>query len=147
LIGASSFALYTILIKPFQKDHSPLELIMYFFAVSFAVQLLLLPIDITTGPAWWNTITLGGILGVLYVGIVGTGIYYILLQYALKTSSPLATSTSLYLQPLFSIIWASALLNEHVTSSLFIGGILAFIGIRVIMRKQSTKGNSYPQHQ
>ncbi|MFA7278405.1 MAG: EamA family transporter, partial [Candidatus Gracilibacteria bacterium] len=65
--------------------------------------------------------------------------YYLLLQYALKTSSPLATSTTLYLQPLFAIIWASILLGEHLTSGLVIGGILAFIGIGLVMSKKTAR--------
>lgn len=139
LCAVISFALYTILIKKYQKDRSPLELNMYFMLTSLIIQLILLPIDLLTGPTWWNTISAPGILGLLYVGIIGTGIYYLLLQYALKTSSPLATSTTLYLQPLFAIIWASMLLGEHLTSSLLAGSILAFIGIGLVMSSQKTR--------
>ncbi len=138
ILGAvSSFALYSILIRKYQKDHSPLELNIYFMVTSLVIQLCLLPIDLITGPAWWQTISLSGVMGILYVGTIGTGIYYLLLQYALKTSSPLATSTTLYLQPLFAIIWASILLGERLTSGLVIGSILAFIGIGLVMSKKT----------
>lgn len=137
LCAVISFALYSILIKKYQKDHSPLELNIYFMLTAITAQLFLLPIDLATGPAWWHTISTSGILGLLYVGIIGTGIYYLLIQYALKTSSPLATSTILYLQPLFAIIWAGILLGEKLTSSLILGGILAFIGIGIVLSKQN----------
>ncbi len=139
LCAAISFSLYTVLIRKHQKDHSPLELNMYFMLTTITAQLFLLPIDLATAPAWWQTITNSGILGLLYVGIIGTGIYYLLIQYALKTSSPLAASTILYLQPLFTIIWAGILLGEKLTSSLILGGILAFIGIGLVMSRQKAR--------
>lgn len=139
LLGVISFSLYSVLSKKHQKFHSPLELNMYFMLTAVVIQLILLPIDLFTGPAWWQTITTSGILGLLYVGIIGTGIYYLLIQYALKTSSPLASSTILYLQPLFAIIWAGILLGEKLTSSLILGGLLAFIGIGLVMSRQKAR--------
>lgn len=132
-IGVCSYAMYSVLIKKFQNEHSPLELNMYFMVSAFMMSMIFLPTDFIQGNNWWNTITPTLWMAILYVGVMGTGIYYLLMQHAIKTSSALAASTSLYIQPIFSFIWASALLGERLTSDLIIGGILTFVGIALIM--------------
>ncbi len=134
--GMSTFALYSVLIKKHQSNHSPFELNFYFMVTAFFVQLILLPIDLINEPAWWHTITMSEILGILYVGAIGTGIYYLLLQYSLKTSSALGASTMLYIQPLFAFLWANALLGEQLTFDLILGGMLAFLGIGLVISRQ-----------
>ena len=128
-----SFSLYLVLSKKLQNEYTPMGMTIFFVLTTTAVQLLLAPLD--RGKIWG---TLGGfsaetIFGVLYVGIIGTGIYYLIYQHAIKGATPVVVSMILYLQPVFAALWAYMLLGEKVTSGLLIGGALSFMGVGMVI--------------
>jgi len=131
-VAVCSFALYTVLSKQFQKEYTPLELTMFFVLTTTLIQLLLVPIDLVQNQNWWSEVSLKSIFGVVYVGILGTGIYYLVYQHAIKNSTPIIASMILYLQPVFAFLWASVLLGEKITSEFMAGAILAFIGVALV---------------
>ena len=131
-VAVCSFALYTVLSKQFQKEYTPLELTMFFVLTTTLIQLLLAPIDLVQNQNWWSEVSLKSIFGVVYVGILGTGIYYLVYQHAIKNSTPIIASMILYLQPVFAFLWASVLLGEKITSEFMAGAILAFIGVALV---------------
>lgn len=132
LVAVCSFALYSVLSKQFQKEYTPLELTVFFVLTTTLIQLILAPLDLTQHQNWWNGISVKSILGVAYVGIFGTGIYYLIYQHAIKNSTPIIASMILYLQPIFAFLWASVLLGERVTLEFMIGAILAFVGVALV---------------
>ncbi|MBI4058277.1 DMT family transporter [Candidatus Gottesmanbacteria bacterium] len=132
LTGVSLFALYTVLSKQFQKEYSPMELTIFFVLTSAVVQILLLPLDLIEFPQWWGSISLVSILGVLYVGVLGTGVFYLIYQHAIQNSTPLIASMILYLQPIFAYLWATVLLGERITQEFVVGVILSFIGVALV---------------
>lgn len=145
LVAVCSFALYSVLSKQFQKEYSPLELTIFFVLTTTAVQLLLAPLDLKQNQNWWASLSAEAIFGVVYVGILGTGVYYLIYQYVIKNTTPIIASMILYLQPIFAFLWASILLKEKVTPEFIIGAILAFIGVALVtnfgrpeMRKEFT---------
>lgn len=132
LVGVCSFALYSVLSKQFQKEYSPLELTAYFVFTTIPVQLLLIPFDVAHNQNWWSTISPETIGAIAYVGIMGTGFYYVLYQYMIKTSTPLMASMLFYLQPIFAFLWAALLLGEKITPEFLIGALLAFLGVALV---------------
>lgn len=132
LIGVCSFSLYSVLSKQFQKEYSPLELTIFFVLTTTAVQLLLAPLDFKQNQIWWSGISAGAVFGVIYVGVLGTGIYYLIYQHAIKNTTPIIASMTLYLQPIFAFLWASVLLGEKITPEFILGAILAFIGVALV---------------
>ena len=132
LVGVCSFALYSVLSKDLQKEHSPLQLTMFFVLASTAVQLVLVPFDFVQNKEWWSGLSGEAFFGLLYTGVLGTGVYYLIYQHAIKNTSPVVASLILYLQPIFAFLWASLLLGEKLTPEFIMGAALAFIGVAIV---------------
>lgn len=131
-IAVSSFSLYTVLSKRYQKKYTPLTLTVIFIITTICIQAFLAPTELKSNPNWWRKVSLTGVLGLAYVGIIGTGFYYLLYQYTIKKATPVIASMILYLQPIFSFIWAFFLLRERLTFGFIVGSMLAFIGAGLV---------------
>ena len=131
LVAVCSFALYSVLSKQFQATYSPLELTMFFILTTTVIQLLLVPFGVNHFPDWYH-VSKEAIFGLLYVGILGTGVYYLIYQYAIKNATPIIASMILYLQPIFTFFWSVVLLKERITVGLIAGAVLAFIGVAFV---------------
>jgi drug/metabolite transporter (DMT)-like permease len=131
-IAVSSFALYSVISKRFQKTYSPMTLTAVFIFTTILTQLLVVPTEYRSNPDWWHGISFLSIFGLLYVGILGTGVYYLLYQHAIKRATPIVASMILYLQPIFTLIWAYFLLGEKVTFGFMMGSMMAFAGVWLV---------------
>jgi len=138
-VGVSSFSLHTVLSKKAQADFSPLVITVYFLITTSLAQLIFLPADLKYRPDWWMHLSLQGIMGVLYVGFIGTAATYLLYQLAIKKATPVIASMILYLQPIVAIIWASVLLGEKITLGFAIGSAFAFIGISLVTKESKSR--------
>lgn len=136
-IAVSSFSLYTVLSKKYQKKYSPLTLTVIFIITTTCVQSCLAPTELKSNPSWWKEVSIAGVLGLAYVGIIGTGFYYLLYQLVIKKTTPVIASITLYLQPIFSFIWAFFLLGERLTFGFIVGSILAFIGAGLVTSSET----------
>jgi drug/metabolite transporter (DMT)-like permease len=141
IFGASiAFLFYGILSKKKQRDSSisPLALTFYFSVVTFLVSLPFASFEVYKYGIS-SDINIMHILSAIYVGLFGTGVFYLSYQYALKNGSTLTASLFTYLQPVFGIILASVFLGEPVTLVLILGGTLAVIGASVVSQSKSLK--------
>jgi len=129
VIAVLGTALYTVFSKRFQRDYSPMQLTSIFIFTSCVALIPLACTDLFIHPHWWNQTSLSSVWSTIYTGILGTTVWYLLYQYAIKHASPLIASMVLYLQPITTFLWASLLLGEHITSGFIIGALLAFIGV------------------
>lgn len=126
--GAISFSAYMVLSKNLQKKFSPSFLTIVFLLTTTLISGLLALAETMTDPGLWAQISINAWLAVAYVAIMGTALYYLLFQYAIKHGSPVSASMTLYLQPAAAFGWAALLLAERLTTTLVIGGILALSG-------------------
>lgn len=133
----TSFALYSVLSKQFLKNHSPLALTAAFVVVTTIAELLFLPFEAGARPGWWREVSVTSALALLYVGVIGTGAYYLLYQHAIKNATPVAASMILYLQPVSAYAWATVLLHERLTWEFGVGALLAFIGVALVTRTRT----------
>ena len=80
-------------------------------------------------------------MAVLALGVVCTGIAYIMFFRLIEAIGPAKTISVTYLIPVFGIMWGVIFLNETVTSWTFIGAGLIFTGVAlttgVIKRRKS----------
>jgi len=127
-VGVFSFSLYSVFSKKFQENYSPAYLTTVFFLTTTFVLFFLSFGEFTSYPYWWSNISLDSLLSLLYVGFIGTALFYLLYQYALKHGTPVIASMTLYLQPAATFIWAAIILGERVTFGFIIGAILALTG-------------------
>jgi drug/metabolite transporter (DMT)-like permease len=131
-IAVSLFSLYSVLSKRFQNKFTPLEITMVFILTTILVQALLIPFSLPQNNIWLVNLSVKSLLAVAYVGVIGTGIYYLIYQFAIKHSTPIIASMTFYLQPISAFLWAAILLGEKLTIGFILGAILAFVGVMLV---------------
>jgi drug/metabolite transporter (DMT)-like permease len=134
-LAAIAFMFYGVMSKQHQKElgASPIVLTFYFALVTMFLSIPFVLFELRDGiPAviQWNHILAG-----VYTGIIGTGIFYLVYQYALKLGSELAAAVFTYLQPIATILLASIFLGERITIPFIIGGLLAVTGAKIASKK------------
>lgn len=141
IFGASiAFLFYGVLSKKKQKESniSPLALTFYFSVVTFLVSLPFAGFEVYKYGISPD-VNIMHILSAVYVGLFGTGVFYLSYQYALKNGSALTASLFTYLQPVFGIILSAVFLGEPITWVLILGGTLAIIGAGVVSQSKGLK--------
>jgi len=134
--AVSSHSVYTVLSKNKQKEFSPIEITVYTAIFTLFLSALLIPTE-GSGLIFPPTAAL---FSILYTGIAGTALFYLLYQQVIKIASPLVASTVLYLQSSFTIIWAIFLLDEKITFGLVSGMILVFVGVYIASAQTRKNG-------
>jgi len=136
LLAVISYAMYTVLSKKLQQKSSPLSITTMMVITTIVVQSFLIPIDISKYQEVVAKISISSVLGIVYVGAVGTAIYFLLYQKVIQKVNPLYASMIFYLQPIFTFIWSYILLGERLTINIIIGSIIALIGAGLVMKKE-----------
>lgn len=136
LLAVISYAMYTVLSKKLQEKSSPLTITTMMVITTIIVQSFLVPVDISKYQEVATKISIPSILGIIYVGVVGTAIYFLLYQKVIQKANPLYASMIFYLQPIFTFIWSFILLGERLTINIIIGSIVALIGAGLVMKKE-----------
>lgn len=132
LIGVVTFSLYTVFSKRYQVKYSPIILTFVFAITTTLSMAVFAGQEYFANPSWVNHVSLISILSILYVGIFGGTIYYLLYQYAIKHGTPIAASMTLFLQPLATFSWAVVFLSEKLTLGIAIGAFLALFGAYIV---------------
>lgn len=126
--GVIVFALYSVLSKQLQRRYSPTYITMVFLVTAAIIHSFISIFELKVEPQWWLALSLSGVIALLYVGVLATGVNYLLYQYTIKHSSPLVASLTFYLLPISTFAWGSLLLGEGVTLGFVVGAVLAFLG-------------------
>jgi drug/metabolite transporter (DMT)-like permease len=74
-------------------------------------------------------ISAGHVAAALTLGIVCTGVAYLLYFKLIRDVGPMSALTVAYLIPVFGVLWGAAFLGEPVTAALLAGGTLVAAGI------------------
>lgn len=145
LTAVISFSAYTVLSKRLQETYSPSFLTLMFTLTTVIVMSVLAVIETANNIGWWASVTPAAILGLLYVSLLGTVIYYFLYQYAIKKGTPVIASMVFYLQPLTAYGWAAIILGERITTPFLIGATLVLIGAKIATnsKKEKKDGSVY----
>lgn len=133
-IGVILYSLYLIYSKKLQKRYSPGVLMGAFVGTTVITSLFLSLFELRNNLGWIVHLQAITIVSLLYVGILGTGIFYFLNQYVVKHGGALVASVIQYTQPPATLIWAIILLNEKITPEFIIGAILAYFGAWLVTR-------------
>jgi len=126
-----SFSFYSVLSKGLQKNYSPLIVTSTLVILTVIIQAALLPLD-PNNLVSISKMDTAGFLAVLYTGVLGTGFYYLVYQQVIKKASSVVASLTLYLQPVFGVFWAAALLGERLTLGFIAGAVLALVGVYIV---------------
>ncbi len=127
-LGAGlSYATFTLANKRLLDNHTPDEVM----AVSFCGgALLLVPLLLTVETGWvW---TGGGLVVVLHLGLLATGLSYALFGRGLQTVGVSAASTLSLAEPLTAALLGLLLLSEPLTATSTGGMALIFVGLALL---------------
>lgn len=138
LTNIISYSLYLVLVKPLMSKHNPLYIITVVFIFGFIFSLPMV---------FWqaNELKLSGFpstiwLSLLYVVVGTTFLTYWLTIYALKRLSSSTVGFYIYLQPIISSSIGIFTGREIPKTSLFIAGMLIFLGIFLVVKNGKTEG-------
>jgi drug/metabolite transporter (DMT)-like permease len=131
-----SFSFYSVLSKKLHNYYSPVVITSTFIIMTLIVILIALPFD-KIAILSLSQITFYNLLPVIYVGVLGTAVTYLIFQFAIKKATPIVASLTLYLQPVFTIVWASILLGEKLTAGFVAGASLALVGVYIVTNAKS----------
>ncbi len=81
------------------------------------------------------TYDMKAVLSIVYLGIFGTSIAFLLYFWMLKRASVVLMSLVTYTAPPLALIWGWLILGEHISVSLFIGMLVIFSGIALTGKK------------
>jgi drug/metabolite transporter (DMT)-like permease len=128
LFSALSWAIYSVFQKSFL---SKMNLFYFNRKVMLYGALSVLPIVLIRGDSWqfeqiFNT---GSLLSLIYLGVLASGICYVMWSKAFATIGTVTTNNYLYITPFISMIAGAVVLDEIITPMCIIGAVLIVSGV------------------
>lgn len=133
LASSPNWALFTVLSKRIVSRMSPALMVTYVMAFGW---LAILPLFL--GARGWlelPRLTAAGWGGLLFLGVLCSGAAYVFWYDALDAAGASQVAAFLYLEPIVTVIVASALIGEKATWATWIGGAVILIGVWLVNRQ------------
>ncbi|MBE0343091.1 DMT family transporter, partial [Paenibacillus sp. 28ISP30-2] len=87
-----------------------------------------------------SVVVIPGVLGSLIgLGVLGSGVAYILFNYMILRGSPEFASSVTYFVPVSAIVWGFLLLNEHIGWNVLTGLVLILGGVFMANQRRTAK--------
>lgn len=132
-VAMLSWLTYIFLSKKISRKFSPSEIGSTSVLVTFIVSIILylLQSSITRQAI---VLTNDLILATFFMGVFGTFMSYLLMQYAVRHLSPLTVNLTSYVQPIVVAILAGIFLGEVINLPFVIGAALVFTGLFITLK-------------
>lgn len=136
ICAAVAFVIYGVWSKEKQKElhFSPLALTFYFSLVTLLISIPFMTWELV-GTGIPSNVSALHLLSGVYAGVVGTGVFYLAFQYALKHGTAVTASLFTYVQPIAGISLAALLLGDEITLPFIVGGTLALVGAHIASKQ------------
>ncbi len=134
VLGAVTFALYSALLKLAPSGYNYIEITRKSF---FCGLVLMFGWYIWDGNALNFTALSKPVVwaNIVYLGLFSSGLAFLLYQQSVERIGSIAASNYIYLVPLLTAITGVAVLNEHLTATMIVGGILILSGMYIAQKK------------
>lgn len=143
VLNSLSYSFYLVLSRPFlQRYRSPVIVAWTFLLGSLVMVPLGIPQLRAEGTAILTLPVLAGIAWVIVGPSVGA---YSLNNYALKRVHASTVATYVFLQILFAVAMAVALLHEPLERRQIIGGLLIVLGVALVSRSEARAYDTNPK--
>lgn len=130
LAGLAAALAYGIAAHYTKRNLSGVEPLVIATGSQIAASVLLLPFALTTWPAVPPSGSAWG--SALVLGVVCTGVAYILYFRLIARVGPARAILVTYLIPVFGLFWGAVFLGEHLTLSTVLGCVVIFIGTATV---------------
>jgi drug/metabolite transporter (DMT)-like permease len=133
LASAFTWGVYSIINKKISLVYSPLMTILYLFIM---MTIIIVPFNINTR-AIDSIISLPalGWVSVLFLGLLCSGISYVIWAYSLRELEAKKVGAYLYFEPLVTVGAAAALLKEEITFLMMLSGLIITVGVVLVNRE------------
>ena len=128
LVGAAlTWALYSVLVRKVTRQLPVLPATMVFLWGGFLITIPASAWELSTMPV--GHITLGVILGILYLGVISTALAMYLWNKAFATLEASTASLTFFAQPVVGAALGGLFLHEKLSLLFLVGGVLIGIGL------------------
>ena len=137
LAAAASYGVSYIYMGRYLTNRGLPPLVLSTGQLIAAIGLLLLatPFGGLTTPTW----RADALVALLALGIIGTGLAYVINYRIITDDGPVLASTVTYLLPVVAVILGALVLNEPITLPLAIGVAIVLAGVALTRRKPATR--------
>ncbi len=136
-IGAAwSWAFYSLLMHKVLGKYDTLFITRKTFGyglISVIPYLILQPMQIDTAQLF-QPIVIGN---VLYLGIIASMLCFFLWSWVLKRIGTVRATNYVYIQSLFTLVWAFILINESITLMAIVGAVILISGMMLALKKNA----------
>jgi drug/metabolite transporter (DMT)-like permease len=136
LAAALTWALYSVLVRVVTRDLDVLTVTLVAFLGGLPVALPAAAWEAATVP--FGAITVGVVLGVLFLGIVSTALAMVMWNTAFAMLDAGLASLTFFAQPVVGALLGWALLGEAITPLFIVGGLLIAAGLLIASRQTAT---------
>lgn len=131
ITSSMSYSVYTILSKQILHEEEPPIVVAW--STAFGAALLCISAICLDKAPVWSRLTGAHLLATAYLSIIPTSVSVLAYFYLLQRVQASEAAITLFLIPVFSIVWAKLLLHEQVTTPMLIGGGLIISGVSLAM--------------
>jgi len=129
---ALSFGAYSVVGKPLSEKYDALTLNAWSNVIAAAC---LIPIALIPGIPF-SRLSAAAWLGVLYMGVMGSTVAYVIYAYALKHMRSSHVAMYAYIQPILATFFALLFLREPITWPMCAAGMLILVGVWISGRSK-----------
>ena len=133
LISSPNWAVYSVLARKGLKEHSASLLTFYVITLGWLFSTPLFFAGPGIGEI--HKLTLSGWTAIGFLGIFCSGLAYIYWNDALKIIPASQVGALLYIEPLFAVAVAAAVIGESITLGALLGGAIILFGVWMVTRK------------
>ena len=134
LLAALSWAVYSVILRNCVDKYNSImltrKLMFYGFITAFPIMLLQgggFPAEAFKEPKM--------LLNILFLGVIGSGICYVLWNRAIARLGVVTTNNYIYLNPFITLVAAGIFLHEPITPMGIIGALLIISGVVICSKK------------
>lgn len=129
LLGAASWGWGGVMIKQYTGDIPAIALAAG--SITFSA-LLLSPAWVEAPNATWS---LGAAAAAIALGVVCSGVAYLAFFTLVRDIGPSRTLSVTFLIPVLGVLWGWLFLDEAVTASMIVGGVMVVAALGLVMRR------------
>jgi drug/metabolite transporter (DMT)-like permease len=134
LVSVVNWAVFSVISRPGLKRHP--AAFMMFHVMLFGWLLTTALFAAESGFQGIGHLSHAGLAALLFLGIVCSGLAYVFWFDALERIPAAGVGAFLYLEPLFTVAVAAALLGEAIRGGTMIGGAIILLGVWLVNRKR-----------
>ena len=130
LFSSFTWGIYSMVNKKISLNYSPLMTILYLF-----IMMAVIIIPFTTNKDSINSVvhlSSVGWISILFLGLLCSGVAYVIWAYALREMESAKVGAYLYLEPFVTVITAWIFLKEDITLLMILSGLIITAGVFLV---------------